>query len=401
MCSPTALAKLAHVTDQRRSGRSHSKASAAGAPALAEAAGSQKFRRRYASCYMRQGGYAPLRAQPPSAHPSTAFCMPYLNSLLILASGAFSLPSDLQSALHPKGEHAGHIAEISWLLFIGAAFIFVLVLALLVLALYGPARWRALLGRRALVVGGGLVFPIVVLSALLWYGLGKAAVLMRAETPAAVHIEVIGELWWWRVRYLDADGRPSFETANEIRIPAGVPVELWLKSDNVIHSFWAPNLAGKLDMIPGRVNRLRVRAAAPGIFRGQCAEYCGAQHAKMMLHVQALSPDDFDAWQALQRLPAREPADARLQAGKRRFMQACARCHAVRGSEARGSAGPDLTHAGSRPSLGANVLPNNVGTLAGWIAGNQHIKPGNLMPSFGELSSEDLRAISLYVASLE
>lgn len=327
--------------------------------------------------------------------------MPYLNSLLALASGTFSLPSDLQSALHPKGEHAGHIADLTWVMFIGAGGIFLLVLALLALALFGPQNARAFLGRRAVVVAGGIAFPVVVLTALLWYGLGMTTALMRSDEPAAARIEVRGELWWWRVRYLDSDDQLLFETANDIRIPAGLPVEFLLKSDNVIHSFWVPNLTGKLDMIPGHVNVLRVQAGAPGVFLGQCAEYCGAQHAKMMLHVQALAPGEFQAWRDVQQQPAREPADTQLRAGMDLFQQACAQCHAVRGSPASGSAGPDLTHAGSRPFIAANVLPNNTGTLAGWIAGNQHIKPGNLMPEFERLSGDELRAIARYVESLE
>ncbi len=320
---------------------------------------------------------------------------------VLFAMLPFSVRADVQSALNPKGEAAGQIAEISWVMFIGAAMIFLLVIIILILALYGPPRMRRQLGRRWLIVGAGIAFPVAVLSALLVYALSATSFMVRADMQPAARIEVMGEMWWWRLRYLDRDGRPLFETANDIRIPAGEPVEFVLKSDNVIHSFWVPNLAGKLDMVPGRVNRLRVQAKEPGIFRGQCAEYCGAQHAKMMFDVQALSPDDFQAWMAAQRLPAREPADAELQFGKQLVMQACAQCHAIRGTEAAGTLGPDLTHIGSRSSLAAGVLPNNVGTLAGWIAGSQHIKPDNQMPSFNQLSGADLRAVAQYLESLK
>jgi cytochrome c oxidase subunit 2 len=309
--------------------------------------------------------------------------------------------ADVQSALHPKSEQASRIADIGWMMFFGATLIFLLVMVMLILALHGPARMRGLLGRRSLIVGAGIAFPVLVLSALLVYSLGAASSMVRDDTPVAARIEVTGEMWWWRVRYLDNHGRPMFETANDIRIPSGLPVELVLKSDNVIHSFWVPNLAGKLDMVPGHVNRLRVQADAPGRFRGQCAEYCGAQHAKMMLDVQALSPDDFQAWLESQRQPAQSPADTRLQAGQQYFLQACAQCHTIRGTGAAGTLGPDLTHIGSRLSLAAGVLPNNVGTLAGWIAGSQHIKPGNQMPSFNQLSGEDLRAVAQYMESLK
>lgn len=326
--------------------------------------------------------------------------MPKLRHFVLFAAVPSPGWADVQSALHPRGETASRIAEISGVMFVGAALIFLLVMAMLILALYGPPRVRGLLRRRGLIVGAGIAFPVVVLTGLLVYTLGAATSMAGATTPPAARIEVVGEMWWWRVRYLDDDNRPLFETANDIRIPSGVPVELVLISDNVIHSFWVPNLAGKLDMVPGHVNRLRVQANEPGRFRGQCAEYCGAQHAKMMLDVQALSPDEFQAWVTAQRQPANEPTDARLQLGKRIFMQACAQCHAVRGTEAAGTLGPDLTHIGSRLSLAAGVLPNGVGALAGWIAGSQHIKPGNQMPSFA-LSGPDLRAVAQYLHSLE
>lgn len=320
---------------------------------------------------------------------------------LLLAVLPLPVWADVQSAFHPKSEQAHRIADIGWMMFFGATLIFLLVMVMLILALHGPARMRGLLGRRSLIIGAGIAFPVLVLSALLVYTLDAASSMVRDDTPVAARIEVTGEMWWWRVRYLDNHGRAMFETANDIRIPSGLPVELVLKSDNVIHSFWVPNLAGKLDMVPGHVNRLRVQADAPGRFRGQCAEYCGAQHAKMMLDVQALSPDEFQAWVESQRRPAPAPVDARLQAGRQYFLQACAQCHTIRGTGASGTLGPDLTHIGSRLSLAAGVLPNNVGTLAGWIAGSQHIKPGNRMPSFNQLSGEDLRAVAQYMESLK
>ena len=327
--------------------------------------------------------------------------MSYSRHTALLAMLPVHVWADVQSALNPKSADAGRVADISAIMFIGAGAIFLWVMILLVLALYGSPRMRGLLGRRSLIIGAGIAFPVVVLSALLVYTLGAAASMVRADTQPAARVEVLGEMWWWRVRYLDNEGQALFETANDIRIPAGLPVELVLKSENVIHSFWVPNLAGKLDMVPGHVNRLRLQAEEPGVFRGQCAEYCGAQHAKMMFEVQAVSPDDFEKWLALQRQPAREPANATLELGKRHFMQACSQCHTVRGTGAAGKLGPDLTHIGSRSSLAAGVLPNNVGALAGWVAGSQHIKPGNQMPSFNRLSGEGLRAVAQYMESLK
>lgn len=306
-----------------------------------------------------------------------------------------------QSALDPKGESAARIADLAFLLFTGGALVFVVVLALAGLALFGPPAMRAALTGSRLIVAGGIVFPVLVLSALLVHAsLTGPAVLRTGETPA-LRIEVAGELWWWRIRYLDAAGRTVAEAANEIRIPAQRPVEFLLTSANVIHSFWVPNLAGKTDMIPGTVNRLRLSAAAPGVFRGQCAEYCGAQHAHMALLVVAQPPGEFEAWLAAQARPASLPRDAMLQQGLALFLQnGCARCHAIRGTSAAGTLGPDLTHVGTRMTLGAGTLSGGAGGIAAWIAGNQHIKPGNLMPVFHQFSGEQLRSLAAYLESL-
>jgi cytochrome c oxidase subunit 2 len=197
----------------------------------------------------------------------------------------------------------------------------------------------------------------------------------------------------WRVRYLGASGQPDFDTANEIRIPTGRPVELSLASADVIHSFWVPNLAGKIDMIPGRTNRVRLFADRAGVFRGQCAEYCGGPHAQMALYVIADSPERFEAWRDDQRKPATR-SDAL-------FAARCGTCHTIRGTAAAGTRGPDLTHVASRGSLGAGVLPMSAAALADWTTSSQHLKPGNLMPEFRELPEEELRALATYLASLE
>lgn len=323
---------------------------------------------------------------------------PIIAFLLAVALPAASR-AQTHSVLQPQGEDAARIAEIGWVLYLGAAAIFVAAALLLGLAMYGPARARRLLGRPALIVAAGVAFPTAALTALLVYALQAAAAMARGPEPA-LRIEVAGELWWWRVRYRDAGGGLLFETANEIRIPAGVPVEFLLRSDNVIHSFWAPSLAGKLDLVPGRVNRLRVLAPEPGVFRGFCAEYCGAQHANMRFEVQALEPARFEQWMQAQRRPAAAAAPA-LRLGERVFQRDCAQCHAVRGTAAAGTLGPDLTHVGSRPMLAAGALSNNVGALAGWIAGGQHIKPGNRMPAFDHLSGPELRAVAGYLDGLK
>jgi len=308
----------------------------------------------------------------------------------------------IQSTFDAKGSNAAQILEITWVLFVGGGLIFVAVMLLALLALFGPPAVRAGLGRRAWIIGGGIAFPVVVLSALLIHTFMVASRMVQAQDSPAARVEVAGELWWWRVRYLDETGKTIVETANEIRIPAGQQVELKLISNNVIHSFWVPNLAGKIDMIPGHVNTLRMQADAPGVFRGQCAEYCGAQHAKMAFHVVAQTADEYAAWLEAQKRAAVEPEDRVLQRGKALFLNnRCGLCHTIRGTPADGAIGPDLTHVGSRLSIAAGTLPNGQGAIAGWIADSQHIKPGNRMPAFNQFSGEDLRALSAYMESLQ
>jgi cytochrome c oxidase subunit II len=308
----------------------------------------------------------------------------------------------MQSALDPASSDAATLAALSWLLFGGGTAIFVLVTALLLYAIYARPSGRAWLGHERTVIVGGLAFPIVTLSALLPYGF---TVIRDTNVPRAdpLRIEVVGEQYWWRVRY-QADGpeRPAFTTANEIRVPVGRPISFAVTGGDVIHSFWIPSLAGKIDMIPGRVNELHFTVDRPGTYRGQCAEFCGAQHAYMAFYLVAMEPDDYAAWRAAQAAPARAPQTDILRRGQQLFiLGGCGNCHAVRGLDrADGGLGPDLTHIGSRVSLGAGVFPNNVGTLAGWISDVQHVKEGARMPSYGALPGEDLRAIAAYLASL-
>jgi cytochrome c oxidase subunit 2 len=309
-----------------------------------------------------------------------------------------SLFDGVQSALAPRGPAAAEIAQIAWVLFAGAAVVLAVVLALTAYAVFARRERAARLSPRRLIVGGGIAFPAIVLSALLVWTVARG--MPAALGGEALAIEVIGEQWWWRVHYLDADGRRDFATANEIRIPAGRTVELRLASADVVHSFWVPALAGKLDMIPGRTNRLRVRADRPGEFRAQCAEYCGGPHALMALYVLAEPPEAFDRWAAEQRQAAASPASELQQRGRALLLANCATCHTVRGTPAAGRRGPDLTHVGSRRSIGAGLLPANAGTFAAWISSSQHLKPGNLMPSFESFGAEDLRALAAYLESL-
>ena len=309
----------------------------------------------------------------------------------------------LQSVLHPMGNDANVISSMAWLLFGGGAIIFVGVMLLLVMSLRN--------GRRAVrpavwLIGAGMVFPVVVLTSLLIYSVTRSQQLTPPMSQNALVISVTGKLWWWEVRYRDGASGKDITLANEIHLPVGRPVYLALTSDDVIHSFWVPALAGKVDMLPGRITRLRVTATEAGILRGQCAEYCGEQHARMALHVVAESPEQFDAWLAGQTKPAASPSNALLERGRDIFMQQrCAACHTIRGvSEetiAGQSLGPDLTHVGSRLFLGAGVLKNDRDALGNWIAHTQKIKPGARMPSFGNIDEESMHALSSYLEQLK
>ncbi len=321
--------------------------------------------------------------------------------ILLVLPVALVACRDVQSVLSPQSPAAERIATLSWVLFLGAAIIFIGVLALSALAIWGSRGLRRALSGERIILWGGLAFPIVTLAILLGYGFG----VMRAGASVAgtgepVRISVAGELWWWRVVYRDADGS-TFETANELRIPVGRPIEIELTSNNVIHSFWVPNLAGKLDMIPGRTNLLTMAASAPGISRGQCAEYCGGAHALMALYVVALPNDEFEAWLRKARGPAREPDTQLLEHGQRLVMTSgCGACHTIRGTPATGVIGPDLTHVGLRHSIAAATLPATAPAIARWLVHNQEIKPENKMPPYGIFSATELDAISAYLASL-
>jgi cytochrome c oxidase subunit 2 len=307
----------------------------------------------------------------------------------------------LQSLLHPYGPHAEATASLAWLLFGGGTLILLGVVVAVALAVRGSSRARRVLARDSTILAAGAGLPIVTLSALLIHSL-RVEVGLEQEPPGALAIEVRGHQWWWHVRYLDERGGWDFVTANELRIPTDAPVELRLSSADVIHSFWVPNLAGKLDMVPGRVNRLILRAERPGVFRGQCAEYCGGAHALMAFHVVAEPPEVFDAWRERQRRPAREPADAETERGRAVFLaNGCGVCHRVAGTPAAGTLGPDLTHVGGRLHIVSGMLRTHRGTFGGWVASAQRLKPGNRMPSYSSLEGVELRALAHWLESLE
>lgn len=317
---------------------------------------------------------------------------------VIVGLGALSACSP-QSALSPAGDEAEMIALLSWILFAGGAAILLLVLATLCGAIWGPKRLRQALGRSRVIKGGGIVFPVVTLTVLLGCGLWLMRERIATPEPAALRIGVTGEQWWWRIAYMREGAAPIAE-ANEIRIPVGRTIDFVLRSNDVIHSFWVPRLGGKLDMIPGRTNTLRLKAERPGIYRGQCAEYCGGSHALMALEIIAMPPADFDVWLAEAERQA-PPAEAKLLQGKVLFLSTgCGACHAVRGTTATGVIGPDLSRVGGRRFIGAATLRNTPENVAGFIADPQAAKPSALMPSFSIFSAEEIEALASYLGSL-
>lgn len=271
------------------------------------------------------------------------------------------------------------------------------------LALYAAredrSRWTVASGYKLITIGGVLL-PTVVLAALLAYGLPSLTRLLAAPATPDLSIAVSGEQWWWRVRY-EGDSGPKAEAANEIRVPVGARVSLSLTSDNVIHSFWIPSLAGKVDMIPGRTTRLSFEATRTGQFRGICAEYCGASHALMGFTVEVMERDAFAAWRAAQAADAVDPADAQAARGRDLFARhGCGACHTIRGTNATGAIGPDLTHVGSRPRLAAAALPNDAESMAQWIAAPDRAKPGVHMPAYRMLAGDELSALAAYLGGL-
>ena len=304
-----------------------------------------------------------------------------------------------QSALDIAGRDAERIGHLFTVMAVGALIVWiaVVVIAVYTIRVRGPHSKRT---ANFLILGGGVALPTVVLGALLAYGLPVLPALLTPAPDGALRIHVTGKQWWWRVQYMTPDG--IVETANELRLAVGQRVELQLASPDVIHSFWVPSIAGKMDMIPGRVTRLAVEPTRTGVFRGACAEYCGTSHALMAFAVVVLEPDEFATWLEAQARPAQPPADALAARGETAFVaNGCTACHTIRGTTAVGPIGPDLTHVGSRQRLAAGTLHNNPAAFVRWISDADGIKPGVHMPAFRALSGEDLSALAAYLESLQ
>jgi cytochrome c oxidase subunit 2 len=326
---------------------------------------------------------------------------------IVLAPGpACASPLDY---LHGAGDRATPVVALTWgLVFISVAV--VVIISLLVVA----GIWRrpgiaAAPGQRIeiqpnspslhwLWVGVG-VSTLVLLFSIVW----TVVVLARVNSPSsspALTIEVTGHQWWWQVRYLSSDVSQQFDTANEIHIPTGVPVRFKLIGADVIHSFWIPALSGKTDTIPGQTNETWLEATEPGTYRGQCTEYCGVQHAKMGLFVIAQAPADFRAWRVHQLQSPARPTNGTVWAGQANFNMFCGSCHAVRGSDAAGVLGPDLSHLMQRQTIAAGVLTNTPENLTRWVSDPQGIKPGALMQK-PQLSGAELADIRAYLVTLK
>jgi cytochrome c oxidase subunit 2 len=308
----------------------------------------------------------------------------------------------LSSIFAPAGDPADAIRTIALLVLALTAAIFLLVGGLLA---YCCARYRSRPGddgREPPQVYGSnpvelawTVVPILIVFVLITTTTRTTYEIQAAAPPAdAVHVRVIGHQWWWEFQYPDL----GVVTANELHVPARIATYLTLESADVAHSFWIPRLAGKTDVIPNRHNVMWLTPWEPGTYLGQCAEFCGTQHAHMLLRVVAHAPDEFQGWVASQRQPA--TTDPRVASGRKVFeATACVSCHAVHGTDASGTFGPDLTHLMSRETLGAGVAPNDAATLKAWVADPNVLKPGVLMPAM-KLSEPELDQVVAYLTTL-
>ncbi|HWE47520.1 MAG TPA: cytochrome c oxidase subunit II [Caulobacteraceae bacterium] len=249
-------------------------------------------------------------------------------------------------------------------------------------------------------IGWGVAISTVPLVVTVVWTAAVLAAVNEPSRPAPFTIEITGHQWWWQVRYLSRDADRTITTANEIHIPTGRPVRVLLKSGDVIHSFWIPALTGKTDTIPGRTNVSWLEADQAGIYRGQCTEYCGRQHAHMAVFVVADRPGDFTNWWNAQIAPAAQPTAPDAMSGRDLFVVKCGSCHTVRGTDALGTVAPDLTHLMSRRTIAAGAAPNSAAGLSGWIANPQGIKPGTTMPTL-YLSGSELQQVRAYLETLK
>lgn len=336
--------------------------------------------------------------------------MPVWVRLFLVLCTSWSLAgcAGRQSTLDPQGLQSEQILHTLFSFLAVAAIVWIAVVAVLGVGMLRRKRladhpldfhqaFEERTGR--VILGLGVATTVIVLGLSFVSYAGQRTVFAKDEN--ALTLKIIGHQWWWEVRYEADSPHQSFVTANEIRIPTGQPVKVELESADVIHSFWVPSLTGKMDLITGQKNELQFTAKNVGVYRGQCAEFCGLQHAHMAFAVIALPPDEFSRWRDHENQSANGPEDQLGKQGADLFRaRGCALCHNISGTLAGGQLGPDLTHIGSRTTIAAGTLPNTPATLAGWIADPQHIKPGNLMPKM-PLQSDELIAILHYLEQLK
>ncbi|REG48467.1 cytochrome c oxidase subunit 2 [Paraburkholderia sp. BL6669N2] len=321
-----------------------------------------------------------------------------------------------QGATQPAGVQAQHIAQLWNLSLVVCGVVFALVLLATLVALIrnhdrdgqGPAMRGPDLASltqpevcaRRLVIGASMLSVIVLVGLIVADVLtDRALSMLPVDKP--VRIEMVGAQWWWQVSYPDGAGQPGFVTANELHVPVGRPVIVSLQASDVIHSFWVPSLHGKKDMLPGLDTTIEFRADREGVYRGQCAEFCGAEHALMAMLVVADPPERYAAWVAQQSQPAARTTDTVALHGRDTFERAsCGNCHTVRGTGASGTNGPDLTHLMSRRTIAAGVLTNTPQNLAAWIRNPDAQKPGTTMPAV-PLSEADRLAVVRWLATLQ
>jgi len=318
----------------------------------------------------------------------------------------------VQPMLAPGGPQATSIAHLGWFILITFSAV---TIVMWVLIFWVAARRRGTLAEHApydapsdkrWVVIGGFLIPTIILCTIFVVTLNTMKAFPMGDNEAHARppeIVVTGHQWWWEIEYRFGDGvAERVVDANELHLPTGQPVDIELQTRDVIHSFWIPRLHGKVDLVPGFENHIRIQVDRPGLYRGECAEYCGPQHAHMILLVDAQPPSDFQAWLARERQPSAGPADPVAARGEHVFMaNACVLCHSIRGTEAHGLVGPDLTHLASRKAIASNAFPNRRGFLAAWVTHAQSMKPNAAMPSVTAFNGDDLRALVTYLEGLK
>ena len=300
-----------------------------------------------------------------------------------------------QSALHPAGEQAAGAATLFWAMAAGALIIWLVVMGFAIYAVVGRKRPRTERFADRFTLIGGVAFPTVVLAALLIFGLSLLPAWTEDEAPD-LRVHVKAEQYWWRIAYETPDGG-RVETANEVHLPVDATAEFVVDSPDVIHSFWIPALGGKMDAIPGRTNLIRLTATRTGVYRGVCAEFCGASHALMAFDVTVLDATAFASWLDAQQQPA---AVTNVTGAALFVASGCGGCHAVRGTAAAGTIGPDLTHVAARKTIAAGTLPNTPDNLRAWLADPDAIKPDAHMPAYAPLPAGDLDALVAFLSEL-